>query len=125
MPTNRWMSGDVRRGAAYDKRFADLAATGVDMHGEASFVESYGPASVLDAGCGTGRVAIELDRRGIRAVGLDLDRAMLAEARRKAPHLDWIEADLAHPTRRSRVRSTPSCWPATSSSSSSRAPRAT
>ena len=93
------MSGDVPRGAAYDKRFADLAATGVDMHGEASFVESYGPASVLDAGCGTGRVAIELDRRGIRAVGLDLDRAMLAEARRKAPHLDWIEADLAQPDR--------------------------
>ncbi|HEY3841679.1 MAG TPA: class I SAM-dependent methyltransferase [Acidimicrobiales bacterium] len=97
MPTNRWMAGDGPRGAAYDQRFADLAATGADMHGEASFVAAYGPASVLDAGCGTGRVAIELERRGIHAVGLDLDRAMLAEARRKAPHLDWVEADLADP----------------------------
>ncbi len=97
MPSNRWMAGDVPRGAAYDKRFADLAATGADMHGEASFVATYNPASVLDAGCGTGRVAIELDRRGVHAVGLDVDPAMLAEARRKAPHLEWVEADLADP----------------------------
>lgn len=51
--------------------------------------------SVLDAGCGTGRVAIELDRRGIEVVGVDLDPGMLATARRKAPELTWIEDDLA------------------------------
>lgn len=82
-------------GAAYQQRFDELAAQGVDVHGEAAFVAAYAPASVLDAGCGTGRVAIELDRRGITAVGVDHDASMIAEARRRAPHLRWVEGDLA------------------------------
>jgi SAM-dependent methyltransferase len=55
----------------------------------------YQPTSALDAGCGTGRVAIELDRRGVEAVGVDLDAGMLETARRNAPHLSWIEDDLS------------------------------
>jgi len=50
---------------------------------------------VLDAGCGTGRVAIELSRRAFDVVGVDLDPSMLAVARRAAPHLTWLERDLA------------------------------
>jgi SAM-dependent methyltransferase len=57
-------------------------------------VAALGPAAVLDAGCGTGRVAIELARRGIETVGVDLDPEMLNAARRKAPELSWVEADL-------------------------------
>jgi 2-polyprenyl-3-methyl-5-hydroxy-6-metoxy-1,4-benzoquinol methylase len=86
---------DASRGQDYDRRFAELAATGVDMHGEATFVESLGAASVLDAGCGTGRVAIELARRGLDVVGVDADPGMLAAARAKAPELEWILADLS------------------------------
>jgi SAM-dependent methyltransferase len=92
---NRWIGADVPRGVAYDVRFEQLAATGVDVHGEATFVSSFSPASVLDAGCGTGRVAIELARRGVDVVGVDLDAAMLDEARRKAPDLTWVRADLS------------------------------
>jgi SAM-dependent methyltransferase len=95
MATNRWMRGDVPRGAQYDRRFEELAAGGADMHGEASFVESFGTGSVLDAGCGTGRVAIELARRGREVVGIDMDPGMLETARQKAPELRWIEGDLA------------------------------
>ena len=51
-------------------------------------------AKVLDAGCGTGRVGIELVRRGIDSVGVDLDPKMLEAARQKAPTLEWFEADL-------------------------------
>ena len=83
-------------GEAYQARFDALAAEGVDVHGEASFVLSFEPRSVLDAGCGTGRVAIELDRRGVEAVGVEVDPSMIAEARRRAPGLTWVEADLAH-----------------------------
>lgn len=79
----------------YDRTWDDLAAKGENIHGEADFVESLGVRSVLDAGCGTGRVAIELARRGLDVVGVDLDPGMLAGARRKAPHLEWVEADLA------------------------------
>ncbi len=69
----------------------------MDMHGEAALVTSYRPGSVLDAGCGTGRVAIELSRRGHDVVGVDLDEAMLESARAKAPDLTWVQGDLADP----------------------------
>jgi SAM-dependent methyltransferase len=53
------------------------------------------PAAVLDAGCGTGRIARELARRGVDVIGVDLDDEMLSTARRKAPDLAWHCADLA------------------------------
>ena len=71
-----------------------MAASGRNVHGEVDFLLSYQPASVLDAGCGTGRVAIELDRRGIHSVGGDMDPQMLEEARRKAPNIGWRQEDL-------------------------------
>jgi len=92
-----WRESDVPRGAAYDSRFDDLVCAGVDVHGEAALVDSYGPGSVLDAGCGTGRVAIELSRRGHEVLGVDVDPAMLAAARAKAPDLEWVEGDLTDP----------------------------
>ena len=95
--SGRWHDSDVPRGAAYDDRFDRLASAGVDVHGEAAFVDAYGPGSVLDAGCGTGRVAIELSRRGHPVVGVDADPAMLEAARRKAQQLSWVEGDLSDP----------------------------
>ena len=91
---SRWSSDDAPRGHDYDARFRAMEAAGVDVHGEADFVAALGPDRVLDAGCGTGRVAIELARRGIDTVGVDLDPGMLAAARANAPHLRWVEADL-------------------------------
>src|SRR5437870_9086809 len=94
--SNRWLgSTDVPRGDDYDARFTTLAQTGQDVHGEAHFVTALGVSSVLDAGCGTGRVAIELARRGLEVVGLDGDPGMLSAARAKAPDLEWAEADLS------------------------------
>jgi SAM-dependent methyltransferase len=81
-------------GDQYQARFDALAAAGHHVHGEADFVSAYDPASVLDAGCGTGRVAVELARRGIEVVGVDRDPSMLTTARSAAPEVEWIEADL-------------------------------
>jgi len=85
------------RGASYDQAFAELAASGVDVHGEAAHVAALVPpgARVLDAGCGTGRVAIELAHRGYDVVGVDSDPSMLAVARERAAELDWRLEDLA------------------------------
>jgi SAM-dependent methyltransferase len=85
--------------AQYDRQWAELAATGQGVHGEADLVAALLPSvpgsAVLDAGCGTGRVAIELARRGCSTVGIDVDDTLLARARDKAPRLAWVEADLA------------------------------
>jgi SAM-dependent methyltransferase len=97
MGVSRWSDADVPRGADYDARWTALAAAGESIHGEADFVSSLEPTSVFDAGCGTGRVAIELARRRITTCGVDLDRPMLDEARRKAPDLRWVSGDLADP----------------------------
>lgn len=94
----RWgdLAGDGSAGA-YDQRFDALAASGVDVHGEAGLVDRLLPigAAVLDAGCGTGRVSIELARRGFDCTGIDTDTSMLARARASAPALRWVEGDLS------------------------------
>ncbi|MEY4605962.1 MAG: hypothetical protein RLY45_722 [Actinomycetota bacterium] len=79
----------------YHTRWERMAATGQSSHGEADLVESLRPSSVLDAGCGMGRVAIELARRGVASAGVDLDDDLLRYARLDAPHLAWHHADLA------------------------------
>lgn len=81
-------------GADYQRRI-EACLAGRDPHGEVAFVQRYVPRTVLDAGCGTGRVAIELANRGVEVVGVDANASMLAVARDLAPALAWIESDLA------------------------------
>lgn len=90
--TSRW---EPVNADSYDRKWKAMAARGEDPHGEVAFVQRFSPATVLDAGCGTGRVAIELARRGIVVVGADLDAAMIAGATAKAPDLVWHQVDLA------------------------------
>ncbi len=68
---------------------------------EVDFIESEigGDRSqrILDIGCGTGRHAIELARRGYRVTGVDLSASQLARARGKAKDarvaVEFIQAD--------------------------------
>jgi SAM-dependent methyltransferase len=92
---SRWLqeTGGTQ-GAEYAARFRALADEGATVHGEADFVQRLLPSgSVLDAGCGTGRIAVELARRGYEVVGVDNDRSMLDVAREH--DLPWVEQDLA------------------------------
>lgn len=99
-PFTRWREiSDGSGGAAhYQERFDALAAEGQDVHGEAALVAALAgppPRRVLDAGCGTGRVAIELARRGYDCVGVDADSQMLEVARVRGPGIHLIHQDLA------------------------------
>lgn len=97
--TTRWQDAEVSRGADYDARWDEMAAAGDNIHGEADLVSfllaQTGGHRVLDAGCGTGRVAVELSRRGVSVAAVDADPLMLAAARETAPQLSWARCDLA------------------------------
>ncbi len=102
---NPWLATRTRTGAEYDAPYQERAANGEDIHGEANLVEALlqthfperaaSSLSVLDGGCGTGRMGIELTRRGYDVVGADLDEVMLSQAQRKAPEMTWLLADLS------------------------------
>lgn len=98
-PANPWLAsrarGELRPGDEYDLTYERRAAAGENVHGEADCITATGVRSLLDAGCGTGRIGRELARRGLDVVGVDLDEEMLATARRKAPSGDWRLGDLA------------------------------
>ena len=79
-----------------------MAARGESVHGEADAVsrlarDHFGgrDLTVLDAGCGTGRLGIELTNRGHRVIGVDLDPDMIDRARRKSSDIEWHAQDLA------------------------------
>lgn len=69
--------------------------------GEVDFIESEinhdKGCKILDVGCGTGRHAVELARRGYSVTGADLSENMLDKARKKAAEagvkIDFIKAD--------------------------------
>jgi SAM-dependent methyltransferase len=84
----------LSRGDLYERSYELRAAAGEDVHGEANFVTRFAPESVLDAGCGTGRVGRELYRRGLDVVGVDLDAEMLETARDRCPGATWIDGDI-------------------------------
>ncbi|MGG5260964.1 class I SAM-dependent methyltransferase [Phycicoccus avicenniae] len=97
-PPTRW-AGHQRgpeAALAYRQRFLDLEAAGADLHGEARFVSELAPppSRVLDAGCGYGRVASELTRRGHYAVGVDADPDLVALAQ-EDPRTRFVVADLS------------------------------
>lgn len=97
-PRSRWeqLAGRLS-GDAYAEHFETRARGGQDVHGEATLCARLlaPPARVLDAGCGTGRVAIRLAELGYATVGVDLDPSMLEVARRDAPELMWVDGDLS------------------------------
>ena len=98
-PRTWWseVSGGPGAATAYQQRFDDLAARGMDIHGEAAFVEHLvpAPARVLDAGCGTGRVATQLTTLGYRCVGVDADADMIEVAEQRDPTTVWVRQDLS------------------------------
>lgn len=98
-PTTRWDAPEnevMRR--LYEQRFRGLHADGVDVDGEGRLLDALleRSATVLDAGCGTGRLTAHLTRRGHRAVGVDKDGALVRAARElQGDGIPFLEADLA------------------------------
>ena len=97
---NRWIARieeDPDHSDRYVERFRTMAADGVDLHGEARFVDAmvHRNARILDAGCGPGRVGGRLGELGHDVVGVDLDPVLIAAAEHDHPGPTWLVGDLA------------------------------
>jgi ubiquinone/menaquinone biosynthesis C-methylase UbiE len=84
MSTKQWYESLFENyGQKYDKENFTQGTTG-----ECDFIEGElkhdKSISILDVGCGTGRHAIELCRRGYSTTGIDLSDSQLKRAREKA-----------------------------------------
>ena len=95
--STRWFEewSDAER-TAYATRFVRLARRGQDIDGEARFVDALADrgSRILDAGCGTGRVAAALAARGHDARGVDADGTLVAAGREQYPGLPLEHRDL-------------------------------
>lgn len=60
------------------------------------FLNLIDKGSVLDLGCGTGRLTIPLAQKGLEVMGLDASQPMLDLARHKSANLpiQWIQGDI-------------------------------
>jgi 2-polyprenyl-3-methyl-5-hydroxy-6-metoxy-1,4-benzoquinol methylase len=97
-PPTRWATEPPENHSQWlIDRFRRLAAEGADLGGEARFVDAViaPAASVLDAGCGTGRVGALLHAAGHPVVGVDADKLLIAAARSEYPSIEWIVDDLS------------------------------
>ena len=88
---------DVRSG--YDRWAETYDATpnpvvALDRRVTLHAFDAAADTTVLDAGCGTGAHLESLQRKGLRALGLDLSRGMLRVARHAAPNAWLAQADL-------------------------------
>lgn len=97
--STRWFEewSDEQR-EEYAERFTRLAAAGHDIDGEARLVDAMADrgSRILDAGCGTGRVAAALALRGHEVLGVDADADLVAAGRAQHPgvpleHLDLLD----------------------------------
>ncbi|WP_454300830.1 class I SAM-dependent methyltransferase [Salana multivorans] len=81
----------------YIERFRAMEREGADIVGEARLADAMVErgSRVLDAGCGPGRLAGELFRRGHDVVGVDIDPDLVEAAQADHPGPVYAVADLS------------------------------
>jgi SAM-dependent methyltransferase len=98
MPKSEWQ--EYFDGHAY-RYMAEEPVSGLPYEDEAAFylevLDLPAASRILDVGCGTGRHAVEMAKRGYAVTGLDFSAGMLAEAKKRALEagvsVEWIHAD--------------------------------
>jgi 2-polyprenyl-3-methyl-5-hydroxy-6-metoxy-1,4-benzoquinol methylase len=84
----QWQAYRVPRPEAWQKLWRARSASAADT------IKALLPvgAAIMDVGCGTGELAIELARSGYQVSAVDLVEEMLSAGRRSCPEVNWIHA---------------------------------
>ena len=82
---------DSRLAAVYDGLHGDRS----DLDGYVALAEELGARCIVDIGCGTGALAVQLAAMGFNVVGVDPAGASLDVARAKpfAERVAWVHGD--------------------------------
>ncbi|AKK11063.1 Methyltransferase domain [Corynebacterium uterequi] len=74
-----------------------LQSQGNDIYGEARLVDAMAGrgSTILDAGCGTGRLGAYLIKQGHTVVGTDIDPVLIEHAKRDVPEARFYVGDLS------------------------------
>lgn len=78
--------------ALYDSKHSFVWKYGLEL------IELLAPQRgerILDLGCGTGHLTNQIAGAGARVTGLDISQAMIEQARRNYPDLEFVQADAA------------------------------
>lgn len=91
MPTPEFT--DPRQVAIYDAVNSYEPGTQPDFY--VHVAQEVGAETVIDLGCGTGLITLELARRGYRMIGIDPSPVMLEVARKKpgADRVQWLQGN--------------------------------
>jgi len=68
--------------------------TSLEVDGLISLIGNPGGKTILDLGCGYGRVSTPLRKRGYRVLGYDLSAALLKYASQNDPEGIWLRGDM-------------------------------
>jgi len=79
-----WENEDAQEVFAEWVPFPDAQTSTKDVDAIEDFIGLKSPLAILDVGCGNGRHAIELAKRGHKVVGIDVARRFLNEAQKAA-----------------------------------------
>ncbi|GAA1729391.1 class I SAM-dependent methyltransferase [Aeromicrobium alkaliterrae] len=95
--STRWfVERDEVQRRAYARRFVDITAKGGDIDGEARLIDAMAApgSTILDAGCGAGRITAALTARGHQVIGVDADPLLIEAGRDQHPAADLRVLDL-------------------------------
>jgi len=98
-PPPELMYGLVGSGNTFEQRAEQTAKTEEELRFILKQLRKHGCQTVLDGGCGNGRLAIPLAQAGYKVLGVDLSEQQLRVAQSRAgfnPNLHFLKADLAH-----------------------------
>jgi ubiquinone/menaquinone biosynthesis C-methylase UbiE len=86
-----WTTKTYNRFSRYYDTFIKIFFP-IGEQGREKIVEKLDCGAILDVACGTGTLLMMAEKRGLKCTGIDLSKGMLAQARKKIPGAELLQA---------------------------------